>query len=125
MGAGLGESARAALMTRGFAEIVRFAKLQGAEPRTLSGLSGFGDLALTCTSDQSRNYRLGFALGTGSTDKPSATVEGVATALSVAEFTQEQNLDLPVIETVAALVSGDITINQAVQTLMTRPLREE
>ncbi len=125
MGAGLGESARAALMTRGFAEIVRFAELQGADRRTLSGLSGFGDLALTCTSSQSRNYQLGFSLGAGSSAKPSATVEGVATALSVAEFAREQSLDLPVIETVAALVSGEITIDQAVQTLMTRPLREE
>ena len=125
MGAGLGESARAALMTRGFAEMVRLAQRQGADPRTLSGLSGFGDLALTCTSEQSRNYRMGFALGSGSSDMPSATVEGVATAKSVAAFAKEQNLDLPLTQIVAALVSGEIDIQQAVQNLMARPLKEE
>ena len=125
MGAGLGESARAALMTRGFAEMVRFAQTQGADPRTLSGLSGFGDLALTCTSPQSRNYRMGLALGAGSSDLPSATVEGVATARSVAELAIEQGLDLPLTQTVAALVSGEIDLQSAVAGLMARPLKEE
>lgn len=125
MGAGLGESARAALMTRGFAEMVRFASTQGADPRTLSGLSGFGDLALTCTSPQSRNYQLGLALGSGSNTMPSATVEGVATAKSVAQQAQEDGLDLPVTQTVAALVSGDIDLQTAVADLMARPLKKE
>ena len=125
MGAGLGESARAALMTRGFAEMVRFATTKGADPRTLSGLSGFGDLALTCTSAQSRNYQMGFALGSGSSDMPGATVEGVATAKSVAELAREEGLDLPVTQTVAALVSGDIDLQTAVTGLMARPLKEE
>lgn len=125
MGAGLGESARAALMTRGFAEMVRFASTQGADPRTLSGLSGFGDLALTCTSAQSRNYQLGFALGSGSNKAPSATVEGVATAKSVAQQAAEEGLDLPVTQTVAALVSNDIDLQTAVAGLMARPLKKE
>lgn len=125
MGAGLGESARAALMTRGFAEIIRFAAAQGADPRTLSGLSGFGDLTLTCTSSQSRNYQLGLALGSGSADTPSATVEGVATAMSVAQLAQEDGLEMPLTQTVAELVSGKIDVKTAVQGLMTRPLKEE
>jgi len=125
MGAGLGESARAALMTRGFAEMVRFASTQGADPRMLSGLSGFGDLALTCTSAQSRNYQLGFALGSGSNKAPSATVEGVATAKSVAQQAAEEGLDLPVTQTVAALVSNDIDLQTAVAGLMARPLKKE
>ncbi|MDC0343864.1 glycerol-3-phosphate dehydrogenase, partial [bacterium] len=93
--------------------------------RTLSGLSGFGDLALTCTSPQSRNYRMGLALGAGSSDLPSATVEGVATARSVAELAIEQGLDLPLTQTVAALVSGEIDLQSAVAGLMARPLKEE
>ncbi|MCE8005558.1 NAD(P)H-dependent glycerol-3-phosphate dehydrogenase [Aestuariivita sp.] len=125
MGAGLGESARAALMTRGFAEMVRLAVTQGADARTLSGLSGFGDLALTCTSAQSRNYQMGFALGDGTSAQPNATVEGVATARSVAELGREQGLDLPITETVAALVTGTINVQSAIAGLMTRPLREE
>ena len=125
IGAGLGESARAALMTRGFAEMVRLSQAIGADPRTLAGLSGFGDLALTCTSPQSRNYQMGFALGAGSDDVPSATVEGVATARSTAELAIELNLDLPVTQTVAALVSGDIDLKSAIAGLMTRPLKEE
>ncbi len=125
IGAGLGESARAALMTRGFAEMVRFATTQGAEARTLSGLSGFGDLALTCTSPQSRNYQLGLGLGSGSNTTPSATVEGVATAKSVAQQAREEGLDLPVTQTVAALVSGEVDVQNAVADLMSRPLKKE
>ena len=125
MGAGLGESARAALMTRGFAEMVRLAVTQGADARTLSGLSGFGDLALTCTSAQSRNYQMGLALGDGTTDRPKATVEGVATARSVAELGREQGLELPITETVAALVTAAIDVDSAIAGLMTRPLKEE
>ncbi len=76
IGAGLGESARAALMTRGFAEMQRFAQARGARPETLAGLSGFGDLALTCTSDQSRNFRYGLALGRGSGFDPAVDRRG-------------------------------------------------
>lgn len=125
IGAGLGESARAALMTRGFAEMVRFASTQGADPRTLSGLSGFGDLALTCTSTQSRNYQLGLALGSGSNKAPSATIEGVATAKSVAQLAQEDDLDMPITQTVSALVSGEINVQTAIANLLARPLKKE
>ena len=79
MGAGLGDSARAALMTRGFAEMTRMAHALGARPETLTGLSGFGDLVLTCTSEQSRNYRFGQSLGRNDPFDPTITVEGAAT----------------------------------------------
>ena len=125
MGAGLGESARAALLTRGFAEMVRLGAALGADPRTLSGLSGLGDLVLTCTSAQSRNYRRGLAIGQGGDATGTDTVEGVATALAAARLAGEQGLDLPVTATVAALVDGRIDVAQAIRALMTRPLKEE
>ncbi len=124
MGAGLGESARAALMTRGFAEMVRLGATLGADPRTLSGLSGLGDLVLTCTSGQSRNLRLGLSIGQGSV-AASETVEGAATAIAAARLARDRSLDLPVTATVAALVDGRIDVAQAIRTLMTRPLKEE
>ena len=80
MGAGLGDSARAALMTRGYAEMQRMALPLGARPETLAGLSGFGDLTLTCSTQASRNYRFGVALGQGVEFDPKITVEGAATA---------------------------------------------
>jgi glycerol-3-phosphate dehydrogenase (NAD(P)+) len=125
IGAGLGESARAALMTRGFAEMTRLAVSRGAEERTLSGLSGFGDLVLTCASAQSRNFRMGLALGTGSGEVPQSTVEGVATARSVAAYAFENGLDLPIIQTVAALVDGTTSVSDAMAALLSRPLKPE
>ena len=88
MGAGLGESARAALITRGFAEMQRCALSQGAASDTMLGLSGLGDLILTCTSTQSRNLRYGMALGSGSAFDPTITVEGVATAQAIEQIAQ-------------------------------------
>ncbi|MEM8578339.1 MAG: NAD(P)H-dependent glycerol-3-phosphate dehydrogenase [Pseudomonadota bacterium] len=120
MGAGLGPSARAAIMTRGFAEMTRFAVQRGAQPETLAGLSGFGDLALTCTSEASRNYRLGLALGAGEPFDPAITVEGAATAKALAGAP-----DMPITQTVAALVEGRITTEDAAKALMARPLKEE
>ncbi|MEL7097406.1 MAG: NAD(P)H-dependent glycerol-3-phosphate dehydrogenase [Pseudomonadota bacterium] len=120
MGAGLGTSARAAIMTRGFAEMTRFATARGAQPETLAGLSGFGDLALTCTSDGSRNYRYGLALGSGEPFDRAITVEGAATARALAELP-----DMPITQTVAALVCGDMTTQDAIAALMARPLKEE
>lgn len=125
MGAGLGDSARAALMTRGFAEMQRIAPHMGAQHDTLCGLSGMGDLALTCTSDLSRNYRFGHALGQGQVPGIGATVEGVATARAVAQLAAQHSLDMPICAIVAQLGAGDITANQALQTLMSRPLKEE
>jgi len=125
MGAGLGESARAALITRGFAEIHRFALSQGAASDTLLGLSGLGDLILTCTSTQSRNLRYGMALGSGAAFDRAITVEGVATAQAIEQIAQNQSLDMPVSTMVARLIGQDITLDQAIHSLMSRPLRKE
>ncbi|MCB1335342.1 MAG: NAD(P)-dependent glycerol-3-phosphate dehydrogenase [Roseivivax sp.] len=125
IGAGLGDSARAALMTRGFAEMTRFATLRGAQPETLTGLSGLGDLALTCTSDLSRNYRHGLALGRGAAQDAAATVEGVATAQAMARIAQAEGLDMPLCRAVAALVTGKTTVEDALTALLSRPLKEE
>lgn len=125
IGAGLGDSARAALMTRGYAEMVRLAEALGARPETLSGLSGFGDLVLTCTSAQSRNFRYGCALGKGETFDPRVTVEGIATARAVAKLAAELGIDMPVTGMVNALALGRIALNDAIGQLMSRPLKQE
>ena len=125
IGAGLGESARAALMTRGLAEITRFALARGARPETLSGLSGFGDLVLTCTSAKSRNYAFGLALGQGRGGGHAGTVEGIATAKAVSEIAETLGFDLPVSRAVAALVAARITVEEAMEALLARPLRKE
>lgn len=125
IGAGLGDSARAALMTRGYAEMVRLATALHARPETLAGLSGFGDLVLTCTSDQSRNFRFGRALGAGNPFDPTVTVEGAATARAVARLATQRGFDLPLTATVAALIDGQIDLRTAIQTLLSRPLRKE
>ncbi|WP_103334956.1 NAD(P)H-dependent glycerol-3-phosphate dehydrogenase [Pseudotabrizicola formosa] len=127
MGAGLGESARAALMTRGFAEMVRFSVRLGARPETLMGLSGLGDLVLTCTSGQSRNYAHGVALGRGDCPDTAVTVEGVATSQAVLRQTMALGLldELPVTSMIAQVTAGTITVPMAIQALMSRPLKEE
>jgi len=125
MGAGLGESARAAIMTRGFSEMQRLAAHLGAKPETLTGLSGFGDLTLTCTSDQSRNYKYGFDLGAGKIPDPKITTEGVATAQAVANLAQKSDVDMPLTRMIAALTRNEITLSQAVEGLLSRPLRKE
>ena len=125
VGAGLGCSARAALMTRGFAEMQRFATLLGARPETLTGLSGFGDLVLTCTSPQSRNLRYGVALGSGTPFDPLVTVEGVATSRAVALMAEGLQVDMPVTLMVANLIDRKIPLDAAVRSLMSRPLKQE
>jgi glycerol-3-phosphate dehydrogenase (NAD(P)+) len=125
IGAGLGESARAALMTRGFAEMQRLATHLNADPRTLAGLSGFGDLALTCTSDQSRNYRLGLSFGSGNPFDPAITVEGAATAIAVNTLATNAGLDLPVTQAIAAVLDNRQDVATAMQSLLARPLKEE
>jgi len=125
IGAGFGESARAALMTRGFAEIVRFALARGARAETLAGLSGLGDLALTATSGRSRNYAFGLALGERGLSDPAVTTEGIATARAVAGIAKSEAMRLPVITTVAEFLCGGLTLTQAVESLMARPLRRE
>ena len=125
MGAGMGESARAALMTRGYAEMQRMAAHRGADPDTLAGLSGFGDLTLTCTSEGSRNYRLGLSLGRGETFDAGTTVEGAATARAVAQVAEQTGLDMPITMAVAGLLDKSLDVREAVQSLLTRPLKEE
>jgi len=125
MGAGFGESARAALMTRGYAEIQRLAAHLEADPNTLAGLSGFGDLTLTCTSKQSRNYRLGLSLGAQSDFDTSTTVEGAATAQAVHRLATRAQMDMPITAAVAALLDGTLDAQAALQSLLNRPLKEE
>lgn len=125
IGAGLGDSARAALMTRGFAELTRLATALGARAETLSGLSGFGDLVLTCTSAQSRNFRYGMALGEGRGFDAGVTVEGAATARAALALAARHGVELPVAAMVVALIDGAASVGSAVDALLSRPLRKE
>lgn len=123
-GAALGMSARAALMTRGFAEITRLAVAMGARAETLGGLSGLGDLALTCASLQSRNFALGHAMGAGQAG-PGGTVEGVATARAACRLGDRHGVEMPVAEAVANVLDATLTLEEAMGALLARPLREE
>lgn len=125
MGAALGESARAALMTRGFAEMQRIATALGAKSDTLSGLSGFGDLTLTCSSDQSRNFRFGFSLGRGEPFDANVTVEGVATAHAMLDLARKHGIETPITQVVDALSCGQLRVDEAMDMLLRRPLKEE
>ncbi len=125
IGAGLGESARAALMTRGYAEMLRFAAAHDARPETLAGLSGLGDLSLTCHSEKSRNFAHGLRLGAEGGTTPTATTEGIATAQAVARIARAKGIDMPVAETIAAVLGGDKTVAQATRDLLARPLKAE
>ncbi len=125
IGAGLGDSARAALMTRGYAEIQRMALALGAQADTLAGLSGFGDLTLTCTSELSRNYCFGLALGRNRAFDSTITVEGAATARAVAQRAREMQIEMPITQAVVALLDGDLQLDQATDMLLSRPLKEE
>lgn len=125
IGAGLGESARASLVTRGFAEMNRMAQAMGAQADTLSGLSGFGDLILTCTSQQSRNFSFGFALGSGAGFDPKVTVEGAATARATLNRAHKLNIDMPITEMVVALLDQKLSVREAMTQLLARPAKEE
>lgn len=125
VGAGLGESARAALMTRGFAELARLAASMGAKTETLMGLSGFGDLALSCTSLQSRNFAFGEKLGREGAFDTGKTVEGIATAQAVLALAARQKIEMPIAQAVADVLDGRQEIAQALRTLMSRPLKPE
>jgi len=128
IGAGLGENARAALITRGLAELARLAVVLGGRRETVMGLSGLGDLLLTCTGAASRNYSLGVALGRGEKlaeilAARSAVTEGVATAPAL--VARAAGVDLPICTSVAALLEGRTTLQQAIADLLARPLRDE
>ncbi len=124
----LGASAAAALTTRGFAELVRFGKAFGARPETLTGLSGLGDLILTCSSRQSRNFSLGIALGEGRSLEEAQRgklVEGIFTASVLDEMANARGIELPIAAAVAAVLDGRLDIDAAIESLLTRPFRAE
>ena len=114
IGAGLGASAQAAMVTRGFVELRRIGAAFGARPETLMGLSGLGDLLLTCASAQSRNFAYGLALGRGEDLAGRPLAEGVATAAIAARIARERGIDAPIIAAVAQILDGAITIGEAV-----------
>jgi glycerol-3-phosphate dehydrogenase (NAD(P)+) len=120
----LGASAQAALTTRGFSELVRLGRACGARGETMAGLSGLGDLILTCSSPQSRNLALGIALGRGEA-RPPGLAEGEFTAPVLIELAASQNVDMPVSNAVAAVLSGAATIDEAIESLLTRPFKAE
>jgi glycerol-3-phosphate dehydrogenase (NAD(P)+) len=128
-GRGLGASAAAALTTRGFAELVRFGKAYGARPETMMGLSGLGDLLLTCSSPQSRNFSFGVNLGRG--QKPEAIpgagglAEGIFTASVLADMARERAVDMPIAFAVAAVLGGELSVDAAIESLLARPLKAE
>jgi len=124
-GYGLGLSAQAALVTRGFAELRRIGAAMGARFETMSGLSVLGDLMLTCSSPQSRNYAYGMALGQGMPVKGLPLAEGVATAPVAADLCHQLGVEAPIIHTVAALLDGKMAVDEAVTHLINRPLKFE
>ncbi len=125
IGAGLGASAQAALVTRGFVELRRVGTALGARTETLMGLSGLGDLLLTCASAQSRNFGYGVALGRGEELSGRPLAEGVATTGIAVRISKERGIDAPIIAATGLILEGKITIGQAVESLMARPLRSE
>ena len=124
-GAGLGASAQAAMVTRGFVELRRVAAAFGAAPETVMGLSGLGDLVLTCGSAQSRNFSYGAALGRGESLEGRPLAEGAATAGIAASIARDKGIDAPIIDAVDRILAGAMTVTEAVGALMTRPLKSE
>ncbi|MEM8616518.1 MAG: NAD(P)H-dependent glycerol-3-phosphate dehydrogenase [Pseudomonadota bacterium] len=129
-GLGLGKSAHAALIARGFAEMTRLGVAMGAQAETLSGLCGLGDLVLTCSSTQSRNMSFGKALGEGHTAQAilaerKAVTEGVATAPAIVKLAKTVGVEMPICEAVDAILSGVIDVDEAMTALMARPYRTE
>lgn len=125
VGKNLGASAQAALTTRGFSELSRFGRAFGARAETLVGLSGLGDLILTCASPQSRNFALGLALGRGEPKPVGKLAEGEFTAPVLIELAASQAIDMPVSMAVAAILARKLTIEAAIEGLLTRPFRAE
>ena len=128
-GRGLGQNARAALIARGFAEMTRFGMAFGARPETLAGLSGLGDLVLTCSSTSSRNYSLGKGLGEGRSGEQlmsdrRTVAEGAFTAPVLARLARDQGIDLPIVDSVDRLLKGS-TVESVLESLLSRPPRAE
>jgi glycerol-3-phosphate dehydrogenase (NAD(P)+) len=129
-GRGLGRSAHAALITRGFAEMTRMAVALGGRPETVAGLCGLGDLVLTCSSPQSRNMSVGLALGAGETLEAAlsgklSVAEGVASAPAVRALAAKLGVEAPISEAVAAILAGEVEVDAAIQGLLARPLKSE
>ena len=128
-GRGLGASAAAALTTRGFAELIRFGRAYGARAETLTGLSGLGDLILTCSSAQSRNFSLGVTLGKGQVPELASEgaklAEGAFTAAALVEMATERGIDMPIARAVAAILDNKLSVEQAIEALLTRPFKAE
>ena len=129
-GKGLGRSAHAALITRGFAEMTRMGVALGARAETVAGLCGLGDLVLTCSSPQSRNMSLGLALGQGQTIEQAlagkrSVAEGYESAPAVRELAEKTGVDMPISLAVAALLAGETTVDAAIEGLLSRPLKVE
>jgi glycerol-3-phosphate dehydrogenase (NAD(P)+) len=129
-GRGLGQNARAALISRGFAEMTRFGLARGARAETLAGLSGLGDLVLTCSSISSRNFSLGKGLGEGRSAAElladrRTVAEGAFTAPVLKRAAREASVDMPIVSAVCALLAGDAEVDEVVERLLSRPLRVE
>ena len=129
-GAGLGLNARASLIARGFAEMQRYGIARGAKPETLAGLSGLGDLVLTCSSENSRNFSLGRGLGQGNTAAElmadrRTVAEGAFTAPVLQQSAQSLGVEMPIVDAVCALLSGKASAGQVVEALLSRPLKAE
>jgi glycerol-3-phosphate dehydrogenase (NAD(P)+) len=129
-GAGLGQNARASLISRGFAEMTRFGLARGARPETLAGLSGLGDLVLTCSSTSSRNFSLGKGLGEGRTPTElladrRTVAEGAHTAPVLAEAARAAGVEMPITDAVCALLTGEAGVKEVIGRLLARPLRSE
>jgi glycerol-3-phosphate dehydrogenase (NAD(P)+) len=130
MGAGLGENARAALITRGIVEIARLATALGGRGDTVTGLSGMGDLLLTCTGTSSRNFSLGFELGKGFSlpsilARRTGVTEGVSTAPALLARAASVAVEMPITQVVTALLAGNMTVSETVTSLMSRALKDE
>lgn len=129
-GRGLGRSAHAALITRGFAELTRLAVALGGEAETVAGLCGLGDLVLTCSSPQSRNMSVGLALGGGQSLEEAlagklTVAEGVASAPAVRQLARKLGVETPICEAVAAILAGEVDVDTAIRGLLSRPLKDE
>jgi glycerol-3-phosphate dehydrogenase (NAD(P)+) len=129
-GRGMGDNARAALITRGLAEIARLATAKGARPETLMGLSGMGDLVLTCNNMQSRNFSLGVQLGRGEALADilagrTAVTEGVFSAASVTELARRLGVDMPICAAVDAVLNAGADLDTAIAGLLSRPFKAE
>lgn len=129
-GRGLGRSAHAALITRGFAELTRLAVALGGQAETVAGLCGLGDLVLTCSSPQSRNMSVGLALGAGQTLQEAlegklSVAEGVASAPAVRQLARKFGVETPICEATAAILAGEADVDTAIRGLLSRPLKDE